>query len=103
VRLVDSEFTRAWRDRAGIHPKSRIQNPKYVELRGKDFSFDPRALDLRAESGGAQHGMSFDSRGRRFLCSNSDHIQLVMYEDRYASRNPFFAMPQARASIAADG
>ena len=74
-----------------------------VDLRGHDFSFDPRTLDLRAESGGAQHGMSFDSRGRKFVCSNSDHIQLVMFEDRYASRNPFFAIPSARVSIAADG
>ena len=47
--------------------------------------------------------MSFDSRGRKFVCSNSDHIQLVTYEDRYASRNPFFAMPPPRSSIAADG
>jgi putative heme-binding domain-containing protein len=74
-----------------------------VDLRGRDFSFDPRLLELRAESGGAQHGMSFDSRGRKFVCSNSDHIQLVMFEDRYATRNPYFPMPQARASIAADG
>jgi len=74
-----------------------------VDLRGKDFSFDPRTLDFRAESGGGQHGMSFDNRGRKFVCSNSDHIQLVMYEDRYLARNPYFTMPPPRMSIAADG
>jgi putative membrane-bound dehydrogenase-like protein len=74
-----------------------------IDLRGKDFSFDPRTLEIRSESGGAQHGMSFDDRGRKFVCSNSDHIQLVMYEDGYAGRNPVFAMPPARMSIAADG
>src|SRR5882672_4836395 len=31
-----------------------------IDMRGKDFSFDPRRRDFRAESGGGQHGMSFD-------------------------------------------
>ena len=103
VRMVESAFTRAWLERAGTDHPSPVTNHKSVDLRGRDFSFDPRTLDFRAESGGAQHGMSFDSRGRKFVCSNSDHIQLVTYEDRYASRNPFFAMPPPRSSIAADG
>ena len=103
VGRVESQFTRAWLERAGRNPKSEIRNPKWCDLRGKDFSFDPRTLDFCAESGGAQHGMSFDSRGRKFVCSNSDHIQLVMYEDRHALRNRFFVMPPARSSIAADG
>lgn len=74
-----------------------------VNLSGRDFSFDPRKLDIRPESGGGQHGMSFDDWGRKFVCSNSDHIQLVMFEDRYAGRNPLVSMPPARLSIAADG
>lgn len=76
---------------------------KPLELRGRDFSFDPRTLVMRAESGGSQHGLSFDSRGRKFVCSNSSHIQTVMYEDRYAGRNPFYAMPKALVEIAVDG
>ena len=76
---------------------------KLVSVNGRDFSFDPRRLDLRAESGGAQHGMSFDDWGRKFVCSNSDHIQLVMFDDRYVARNPSLAAPGPRVSIAADG
>ena len=76
---------------------------KPLSLGGRDFSFDPRTLDIRAESGGAQHGMSFDDWGRKFVCSNSDHIQLVMFEDRYLARNPSVIAPGARLSIAADG
>lgn len=76
---------------------------KPVSLRGRDFSFDPRTLDLRPESGGAQHGMSFDDWGRKFVCSNSDHIQLVMFADRYLARNPLLAAPSPRLSIAEDG
>ena len=76
---------------------------KPVNLNGRDFAFDPRALELAATSGGAQHGMSFDAWGRKFVCSNSDHLQQVMYEDRYVARNPYLSAPGPRQSIAADG
>ncbi len=72
-------------------------------LRGRDFAFEPRTLVMEATSGGAQHGMSFDPWGNKFVCSNSDHVQLVMYEDRYAGRNPYAAAPASRRSIAVDG
>ena len=74
-----------------------------LDLRGLDFSFDPLSLRMRPETGGGQYGLSFDSLGRKFVCSNSDHLQLVMFDQRYASRNPSFAMPNPRVSIAADG
>jgi putative membrane-bound dehydrogenase-like protein len=77
--------------------------PATLSIRGRDFSFDPRTFDLRAETGGAQHGMCFDDWGRKFVCSNSNHIQLVMVEDRYLARNRFLAAPSPLASIAADG
>ncbi|HEX8914862.1 MAG TPA: PVC-type heme-binding CxxCH protein, partial [Humisphaera sp.] len=76
---------------------------KPVNLSGRDFSFDPRELDLRPESGGAQHGMCFDDFGRKFVCSNSDHIQQVVYDDRYATKASAVPLPPARVSIAADG
>ena len=28
-----------------------------------------------------------------FVCSNSDHIQMVMFEDRYLARNPAASAP----------
>ena len=74
-----------------------------VDLRGRDFSFDPRALDFRAETGGSQHGMSFDNEGRKFVCSNSSHIQTLMYEERYSARNRVYSLPRALVDIAADG
>ena len=76
---------------------------KSINVRGRDLSFDPRTFERRLTSGGAQHGMSFDDWGRKFASSNSDHIQQIMYEDRYISRNPLFRVPSSRASIAADG
>lgn len=74
-----------------------------VDIRGRDISFDPRTFEFRPTSGGAQHGMCFDDWGRKFLSSNSDHIQQVMYEDHYIARNPAMIAPRARISIAADG
>jgi putative membrane-bound dehydrogenase-like protein len=74
-----------------------------LDVRGRDFAFHPQTLEIRATSGGAQHGMSRDDWGRKFCSSNSDHIQLVMYEDRYLARNPRLAAPGPRKSIAADG
>ncbi len=74
-----------------------------LELRGRDFAFDPRSGHIEATSGGGQHGLSFSVWGDKFVCSNSDHVQFVYYEDRYVKRNPFFAPPPARRSIATDG
>ncbi len=74
-----------------------------VNVRGRDIAFDPRSYDFEPTSGAAQHGMCFDDWGRKFVSSNSDHIQQVMYEDRYIARNRFFSPPPARISIAADG
>ncbi len=77
--------------------------PPPIVLRGRDFSFDPRTLDFRPESGGGQHGMSFDDWGRRYVCSNSDHAQFIVYDDRYIARNPYLAAPSPRVRIAVDG
>ena len=74
-----------------------------VTFRRGDFSFDPRTLDFRLESGGAQHGMDFDAAGQKFVCSNSHHIQQVMYERRYAGVNPNFSPPSPLVDIPVDG
>ncbi len=74
-----------------------------VPISGRDFAFDPRTHQLEATSGGSQHGMCFDEWGRKFVCSNSSHIELVMFEDRYLRRNRYLAAPSAHQLIATDG
>ena len=74
-----------------------------VNVRGRDIAFDPRTFEFELTSGAAQHGMCFDDWGRKFVSSNSNHLQQVMYEDRYIARNSFVSAPAARISIAADG
>ena len=117
VKLVDSPFVRSWLKRAeaspspggegrgegGRNPTRSANSSSPLDLRGRDFSFDPRTLEMRAESGGGQHGMSFDDRGRKFVCANASHIQMEMYEDRYAARNPHFSLPKPLVDIAVDG
>jgi len=74
-----------------------------VELRGRDLALDPRTGVWSLTGGAAQHGMAFDNWGRKFVCSNSDHIQQVLFDDRYVARNPKMIPAPARVSIAADG
>lgn len=74
-----------------------------VEIGGRDLWFDPRTFDFGLEAGGAQYGMSFDNYGRKFACSNSDHLQFFVCDDRYAARNPFLDFPNVRQSVAVDG
>lgn len=74
-----------------------------LECRGRDFSFDSKTLELRAETGGGQHGMSFDDWGHRFVSSNSDHAQMIVYRDQYLARSPLPSAAPARISIAVDG
>jgi putative membrane-bound dehydrogenase-like protein len=76
---------------------------KPVNIGGRNFSFDPRTLDLTPTSGASQHGMTYDDWGRRFVCHNSDPIQMVLYEDRYIARNPYLAAPNPKVSISVEG
>lgn len=74
-----------------------------IPLRGRDIALDPRTFTIIPTSGAAQHGMCFDDSGNKFVSSNSDHIQQVMYEDRYVAANPYSIPLPSRISIAADG
>lgn len=87
----------------GVITSPKRGDLKGIELGGKDFWFDPRTLEFGLEGGGAQYGMSFDNYGRKFGCSNSDHLQYWVYDDQYANRNPNYQMPPAKQSIAVDG
>ena len=71
-----------------------------LNLRGSDFSFDPAELDLRAESGTAQYGLTFDDFGRRYLCSNSRHLMAVMYSWPW---NRSGGLPHPLVNIPVDG
>jgi putative membrane-bound dehydrogenase-like protein len=100
---LDNRIHGATSGDGGLVKSLRHPEAPPVDLQGRDFVIDPRTMTLTSEAGGGQHGLSFDDWGRRFACNNSDHIRLFMYEDWYAARNPFYAMPAPLASIAVDG
>ncbi|QDT75489.1 hypothetical protein I41_47000 [Lacipirellula limnantheis] len=72
-------------------------------LRGRNFSFDPRTLAARAESGASQHGYFIDPLGREFTCNNSNHIQQIVSDDADLSRNAYLQAPSPLRSIAVEG
>ncbi len=75
-----------------------------VNLGRRDFAIDPRNKTLHPESGGGQHGLSFNRWGDKFVTSNSDHLQQVIdLDDWLASHPSSVPMPSSRRSIAVDG
>jgi len=100
---LDNRFHGATSSSAGNVRRPHEPAELAVSLRGRDFSFDPASLAWRPESGGGQHGLSFDRWGRKFNCTNSDHLRAVVVPDRYLARNPYYALSNAAESIAADG
>ena len=76
---------------------------KPLDLNGRDFAINPLNFEMTSENGGGQHGLSFDTWGRRYATSNSRHIMSYIYDAKYAGRNPHFAMPGALIDIPVDG
>lgn len=100
---LDNRIHGATSSSGGTVQSTRHPEREAVRLNRRDFVIEPRTMSLAPTSGGGQHGMSFDNFGRRYVCSNSDHIQLVMFEDRYIARNRYLAAPSPTKSIATDG
>lgn len=76
---------------------------KPVEVRGRGMVFDPRTGTFELTTGAGQHGMTLDDWGRKFVCSNSNPMQTLMYDGRYVARNPYLAPPGAAVTIAPGG
>jgi putative membrane-bound dehydrogenase-like protein len=74
-----------------------------LDIHGQDLSLDPATFALSAITGGEQFGLCFDDWGNRFVCSNSNHIEQVVLEERYLRRNPYFAASNPIRTIAKEG
>ncbi len=99
-RVQRAELAHEFTEVFGADPNQGVES---IDLRGRDFVIDPLTLTLSAASGGGQFGMAFDHWGNRFVCSNSDHCQQIVLEDRYLARNPLLRAPSPRVNIAVDG
>jgi putative membrane-bound dehydrogenase-like protein len=78
---------------------AKVTSPEHpdrpvVFLNRVDGRFRLGTDELYETAGTAQFGQSFDRFGRRFICSNRNHIQQVVLETRYLKRNPNLAFSQ---------
>jgi len=76
---------------------------KPVLVRRQNILFDPRTSTFEATSGGGQHGMTLDDWGDTFVCDNSNPIEHLIYDARYAARNPFVVAPSPLVDVNAAG
>ena len=74
-----------------------------VLLNRVDGRFRPGTDEIEECAGTAQFGQSFDAFGRKFVCSNRNHIQQVMLQTRYQKRNPHFSFPEVVEDIPEHG
>lgn len=89
---------------AGRNPATlRHRREPLFDVRNADLRFNPRTEHFETVTGGLQFGHSRDDWGVRFVCSNSNHIQQIVFPSGYLSRNPYFTPPASIRSIAADG
>lgn len=96
---VDNRIHGATAGNGGTIQKIGSPNLKPLNLYNRDFSFDPRTLDIRIENVTAQYGLSFDKWGRKFTCSNSDHIQTIIHHWHNFSSKKSIAVDGAAAEV----
>ena len=70
-----------------------------TSVRSRFLILDPRTRKFETTTGAGQHGMSMDDWGEKFVCDNSNPIQHILYDGRYAARNPYLAAPPVAANI----
>lgn len=75
---------------------AKVSSPEHpdrpvVFLNRVDGRFRPGTDEIEATAGTAQFGQTFDAFGRKFICSNRNHIRHVVMQLKYLKRNPNFA------------
>ncbi|QDU29879.1 Cytochrome c [Anatilimnocola aggregata] len=89
--------------RGGVVVNKRLPDEKPIDLRGRDFRFDPLTGKAEAISGNGQFGMCFDDWGNRFTCTNRNPVIHVVLEDRYLKLAPKIPIAAVVQDVAAAG
>ncbi len=89
-----------WRRAGGADDRDDVTP---LELRGRDFRFDPRGGRYETITGHGQFGLTFDDFGTRFVCSNRNPCVQVMLEEADLTRNPALALASAVQDAAPSG
>ncbi len=74
-----------------------------LSIRGRDLRFNPWTRQFELITGGQQFGHCFDDWGERFVCSNSNHIQQVIWPLEALDRLGGVVPVDAIKSIANEG
>lgn len=87
---------------------AKVISPAYPErppvvLNRVDGRFRPGTADIEPSAGTAQFGQTFDRFGRKFLCSNRNHIQHVVMTLRHLKRNPHLSFSEVAHDIPEHG
>lgn len=64
-----------------------------IDISGRDFRFHLLRKLAEAETGQGQYGNTFDDWGRRYVCTNRNHLIPIVIPQRYLARNPFLIPP----------
>jgi len=70
-----------------------------TQVRNQTILLDPTTLSFEKTSGGGQHGFSLDNYNRAYICSNSEPAQILAFDTRYLSRNPYVQAPAPAVNI----
>ena len=97
---LDNRIHAASGGTVGMVPLCGAPGAPLVSLTRADLSFDPRGLNMCAEAGPAQSGLSFDNWGRKFTCDYARPLRTPAYQPRYLARNPFFPPPSPLLDVA---
>lgn len=66
-----------------------------IDISGRDFRFSMLSDQAEAETGQGQYGNTFDDWGRRYVCTNRNHLIPIIIPQRYLKRNPFMVPPDS--------
>jgi putative membrane-bound dehydrogenase-like protein len=80
-----------------------IPNLEPVTVNGRDFSFNPRTLEVRMEAGGDSLGLGFDNAGRRYTTTARQAVLFTVADPLRTSRNPLHHWPELTANLAGPG
>eukprot|EP00913_Durusdinium_trenchii_P008816 g8282.t1 len=72
---------------------------KPIDIRGRDFRFNPDTGELQTVTGRTQFGRNRDDWGNWFGNNNSNPMYHFVLSDRYLSRNPHVRYPDPRVHI----
>ena len=74
-----------------------------VEFTSSDSRFNPRTGEFELAGGQGQYGLTFDDRGRRFICANRNPVWHVVLEPRQLKRNPNLAFSDTVQEVSTVG